>query len=357
MGNKEAQKNICENCGGSVVYDITSGKLKCQSCESVYDVDDSGDVKEYIFNEAELAKASVNWNALGKTYKCTGCGEEMVTDSVATTIECPYCGSKYTLDDRQSAGVQPEAIVLFNIDKNDMKSRFARWIKGKKFAPNALKYLYQSGKLIPMYLPFWTYDADAYAKYKGQGGTVYYVTVKDKDGKSHQERRVRWTSVSGDVSQFFDDVLIYANNKNADLIDEVAEFDTKSAKPFDKSYVSGYHTEKYIISPKEGFTQAQSKMEQVLRGLAHQDILRSYDEAQVSSLAAKFSRVTFKHILAPFWISSYHFKEKLYNVICNGQTGEIKGEYPVSKVKVGLTIVASLIIAGILLYLYAQYGE
>ena len=57
------------------------------------------------------------------------------------------------------------------------------------------------------------------ADYHGKRGDAYYVTrtrTVTIDGKSkeetYQERKIRWTSVSGHVRHAFDDVLVQASD-------------------------------------------------------------------------------------------------------------------------------------------------
>ncbi len=354
--NQQASTKTCQNCGGNIAYDIKIGKMKCESCGTEYDIVDKGVVHEHDFTERELSRADIKWQEFASVHKCSGCGEELISGATETTVKCPYCGSEFVFDDKQNAGISPEAIILFAIDKNDVNSRMKKWLKKRFFAPNALKYLYQQGKLFPLYTPYWTYDTDAQAHYTGRGGTVYYVTV-ERDGKQVQERRVNWTFTQGNVGAFFDDVLVNANEKHKALMARVEDFDTSACRPFDLSYISGYNAEKYVMSPREGFDVAKQEIESQLRDMAHADILKHYDEAQVQSLSLSFRNVKFKHILAPFWVSSYYFKEKLYNIVINGQNGRVSGESPVSPIKVALTVAGGAIIAGILFYLFYKYGS
>ena len=41
-----------------------------------------------------------------------------------------------------------------------------------------------------------------------------------------------------------------------------------------------------------------------------------------------FSAQTFKHILVPVWLLTYTYGAKPYQVVVNGYTGRMAGEYP-----------------------------
>jgi hypothetical protein len=68
------------------------------------------------------------------------------------------------------------------------------------------------------------------------------------------------------------------------------------------------------------------------------DTYRSLD------VRANYSGQTFKHILAPVWLLSYHFGAKAFQAVMNGFTGTIAGEYPKSWVKVTLLVVAVIVV-------------
>ena len=61
-------------------------------------------------------------------------------------------------------------------------------------------------------------------------------------------------------------------------------------------------------------------------------------------IAADYSGQTFKHILAPVWLLSYHYGAKAYQVVINGSTGSISGDYPKSWVKISFAVLIALIL-------------
>ncbi len=345
----EVNTYTCENCGGEFEWNISKAKMVCNSCGNEKELD-IGEVKEYSFNETELRKADVDWSNTVNTYVCKGCGNLIEFMDKNTTATCSYCGADYVAVERHEAGIKPEAIILFRIDKDRVSEIFKKWIKGKIFAPNALKNLYQKDKLIARYIPFWTYDSQTDAGYVGQGGVAYYVTVK-RNGKDVTERRVRWYAVSGQVSHFFDDVLVNASPSFAKLVNKCGNFNTQEAIGFKDDFVSGYLTEKYTLKPKEGFETAKGIMTNHLTQMARSQILARYDEAVVHRINVSYEDITFKHLLVPVWASGYYYNNKLYNFIINGQSGKIAGDYPVSPVKVAIAVfIGILVLIGIFIF-------
>ena len=79
---------------------------------------------------------------------------------------------------------------------------------------------------------------------------------------------------------------------------------------------------------------------------------RKADSVSKLTFNTAYSKVTYKYVLAPIWIANFKFKEKVYNIVINGQTGQIRGEAPVSPAKVAIAIgiaVAVLIVLWFLL--------
>ena len=75
------------------------------------------------------------------------------------------------------------------------------------------------------------------------------------------------------------------------------------------------------------------------------------DRLQFSTV---YDNITFKYLLAPIWLASYKYKDQVYNIVINGQTGKIGGKAPVSALKVFLFILA--IVAAIII-LYFLFGR
>lgn len=76
-------------------------------------------------------------------------------------------------------------------------------MKGRWLAPGELKHLYQQDKLQGIYIPYWTFDADADVNYRAEGGRDRQVTRKDKDGKDLYGSGNRLVSGSRPCQSFF----------------------------------------------------------------------------------------------------------------------------------------------------------
>ncbi len=342
----------CKSCGGTIEFSPKLQKLICKSCGTEYEAENADDVvQEYNFNKKELSKADFDWQQTVNVFKCKGCGAEITLAEKVTSTSCPYCSSEYVIESTQNAGIRPEGIILFRITKEEIGERFNKWLKWKVFAPGELRRLYESDKIFGMYLPYWTYDAETSSDYQGQGGRTVTETYT-VNGKTEQRTRTDWYPVSGHVDRFFDDVLVNAGSSHRNLMEYLAVYNTKECVPFASNYLVGFTTEKYSLGPKECFEKAKEEMRREIEDDAESQILQRYDKAMVSSINTTYSDVKFKHILVPVWVSGYYYKGKQYLFIVNGQGGQIKGSYPISYIKVAITVIIGLIVVIALAYYF-----
>ncbi len=325
-------------------FDVKSQKLLCPNCGTEGEIISDGVIEEFVFSPEEILKASQPWPDSVTIEKCSGCGAEITVPEHATTVECAYCGTDMILEKKQHSGIIPEAIVPFKIDKQTALDSFRKWMRKRWLAPRAAKNLLQLDKMQAVYTPYWTYDALTRSPYTAQGGEVYYVTVRDGD-KTRTEQRVRWYPTSGVIDYFFDDVRVCASNRNAQMNEEVDEYQKDDLLPFSTGYISGFSTEKYSFGPDEGFQIAQHKMRDEITALVSADVLKRFDRVMGISFSTNYSNVTFKHILLPIYSSGYKYRDKIYSFVVSGLTGKVTGNFPYSKLKIALLIAAAVILA------------
>ncbi len=351
--NVNTQTFLCPNCGGLIKYDIESQSFRCEACKAPATMETlSNGVKEYDFSQyAQREQQSVAFEGLAVA-QCQNCGYEITFDDMAVATTCPMCGSVQIATVKQAAGIPPEGIIPFKIDKNNAIQKFKAWVKSIWFAPNDFKKKFSLGSaLIGMYLPFWTYDASAVAFYQGRGGDTR--TETDKDGNRHTT--VDWHHVSGVVDNTFNDVQICASDREKDIA-KILPFNTvENTVPYSAAYLSGYYAELYKVKADAAFERAKSVMESVLSSMAKNQILQQYDEADVTSIEAKYTDVTYKHMLLPVWASTFFYNGKTYRYFVNGETGKVDGQRPYSAAKIAIaTVLAVAAIVGVV-YLFLEY--
>ena len=347
----------CKNCGGVMEFDVTTQSLKCPNCGTEEKIDANRQaVKEHKLTD--YAKRTIKAEEKkSSTMQCPSCGAMVEVEATSTAKECPYCGTPFVLADKQIAAIRPDGVVPFQMDKNKVGDCFRKWMKGRWLAPGELKHLYQQDKLQGIYIPYWTFDADADVDYRAEGGRDRQVTRKDKDGKTYTEVVTDWYPVAGHVNHFFDDVLIHASNHlDESLIEGIEPFNTMDIPAYSPDYLSGYSSEIYTVDLKDAHRAARTRMSAALYSMVEQDVLRRYDHVRSIRMDEHYDAETYKHVLLPVYSTAYRYKNKTYTVLINGQTGRVKGEYPKSVAKITLIILLVLAIIG-MFFLATSGGE
>ncbi|HAX72975.1 MAG TPA: hypothetical protein DCY20_05575 [Firmicutes bacterium] len=343
----------CEQCGGDMIFDIKVQALKCPYCEHVCEIGGQEQVKEYNFSEVSQLEFKSNWNDEVEVINCESCGAQTVIGRDQTAICCSYCGSSHVLKTKQSAGIKPEGVIPFKIETYQAQDIMQTWFKKRWLAPNNLKLLYQSEKMTGVYVPYWTYDADTFSTYSGQGGRYYYET-REVNGKRQQIRKVRWYPVKGQINRFFDDVLVNGSKHfNDSLMNGIEPFNTVTdLEAYAPQYLAGYVAEKYSYGVKESFEVAKQKMNSEIENDAEEEILSRYDTVRRVSVKTQYHHVTFKHVLLPVYHATYTYQGKNYEYMINGESGKISGTYPYSWVKI--TFLVLIGVAGLILIMYVM---
>ena len=169
---------------------------------------------------------------------------------------------------------------------------------------------------------------------------------------------VDWYDTSGRIKNFFDDVLVSAtkNMKNSLLKGIEPRESKKDLVSYSPKYLSGYISECYTVPIEDAHRDAVSYMENKLREMVRSDVRKRYDDVRNVRISPIYSDETYKHILMPVYSTAFSYNNKTYNVVINGQTGAIKGQYPKSPLKIGI-IIAAIVAAIVLLIAVTAKGD
>ncbi|AYN65896.1 DNA helicase PriA [Euzebyella marina] len=350
---KSEHKKACANCGAELKFKPGSDQLKCEYCGYEEFIEQT----KSSFEELELKHylEVVGENAYSHTINllhCKNCGANQHVEENYKSLQCVYCGEPLIKEDEEQEGwILPGALVPFQLDSKSAKAIFKKWVNQLWFAPNKLKRAALDPEgLHGLYLPFWTFDANLFAEYQGQRGDYYYETkrVRTKNGtRTQQVRKTRWSNASGSVNGFVDDILINASqSKRNDIPTKIAFWDMKALVPFNSKYLSGFVTEKYTVSLKDGHHLSFQKAKEIAHSWIRRDI--GGDTQRIHHANIKLADETFKHVLLPVYISSYRYDGKDFQFFINGQSGTLSGSRPYSFWKIFFLVLFVLAIIAII---------
>ncbi len=351
----------CINCAGNLEFKPGTTSMECPYCGTMNKIKIDDKKRKEALREIDFLKFISNEDNVeapkeeNKYVKCQACGAETSVDAKVISSECPYCGTNLVLEKSQIKSlITPAALVPFDIDKDVAIESFHKWMKKLWFLPGKTKQYARPNKMQGIYTPYWTYDTNTVTQYRGRRGDDYQTTetYTDSDGET-QTRTVTetsWTSVSGTVYLSFDDVLVVASDALPQKhVYALNPWDLNKLIPYDKKFLSGFKSESYDVDVKDGFEKAKNIMDDDIVSAIKRDI--GGDHQTISSKNVDYNDITFKHVLLPLWLSSYKYKDKVYRFVVNGQNGKVKGERPVSVLKIILLVLfIAAIIAAIVFF-------
>ncbi len=349
----------CRQCGAVLRFEPGQNALKCPYCQAENDIPASAEVvREEDFRAALALLRDTQQTVEILTVHCTACGAESNLPQNVTADLCPFCGAAIVAHATSRRILKPKALLPFGVKREEAMHSFRVWIASRWFAPSDLKRYAEAGSLKGAYIPYWTYDCDTDSHYSGQRGDDYWDTehyTTTVNGRTeHRTRRVRktrWTYVSGQVYNTFDDVLVVASTTLPTKYVEMLEpWDLNNLVPYSDEYLAGFVAESYQVDLVDGFEGAKEIMSPVIRQTICRDI--GGDHQRIHSVQTGYHDITFKHILLPLWISAYRYRQRTFRFLVNARTGEVCGERPYSAWKITLLILAILLAVGIAFWIY-----
>ena len=349
-------KYACPACGGDSHWNPQKKALICTYCgtEAPGDLDEAtGQVRENDLVTAlrNLGDSARGWKSERVSVRCQSCDAISVFAEDTSAQCCEFCGSAQVLPyEQRQAPISPESLLAFSVSESQVRESMRRWYSSRWFAPSRLKKSAMTDTVKGVYVPYWTFDADAHGDWTAESGYYYYVTetYRDSEGKTRtrQVRKIRWRRSSGSLDHFFDDELVAGTKGlNADLLHRIEPFPTKDLVPYDPGFVSGWLVEQYQIDLIAAAQRSQERMDEKLKNLCAREV--PGDTHRFLRVNSRYWNQTFKHILVPVWLLRYRYGKRSFQVLVNGVTSEIAGHYPKSFWKIFFFVLAILLVIGV----------
>ena len=365
MSEARAQKKFsCPACGGEAQWNPARQALVCPFCGQTAPAQTKlTPGGEQIIVEHDLVTAlrdipddQRGWQAKKVSVRCQSCQAISVFDPERVGQRCDFCGSSALVPYEEiKAAFRPESLLPMRVSEPQVRESIRHWYGSRWFAPNQLKAAALTDTVQGLYIPYWTFDAQVHANWTAESGHYYYATETYQDAnvktQTRQVRKIRWQRSWGAVDHFFDDELVPASRGvQPEMLRKIEPFPTaRELVPYQPGFLSGWVVERYQIDLIAAAQAAREKMDAQTTGLCAAQV--PGDTHRNLQVQADYSRQTFKHILAPIWLLTYHYGARHFQVVINGYTGTIAGRYPKSWLKITLAVLAALAALGALLLL------
>jgi hypothetical protein len=342
---EETRTFQCPSCGGLTTYSATQRNLVCAHCGREQDltaelVGRRADEFEFTLQAVECA--TYGWGEERRELACENCGAVVAVAPDILTSTCAFCGSHRVLA-RPAAGdlLRPTALIPFLVDQQQCQARVREWLGRGWMHPSQLRSVRALRELVGIYLPFWTFDTHVRADWRAEVGTER--TERYRSGGEWKTRTViDWNWRTGRVQLPIDDFLTVGTTRVSPvLLDRVGPFDLRGLVTYEPGYLAGWQAKLYDVA----LTQAWEIAREGIRGQAKQACYRDTGSSHVRNMrmTVDFADESWRYILLPVYLASYPFEDRTFQVIVNGQTGQVAGQKPVEWLRVWLVIAAILL--------------
>ena len=346
------EKYPCSACGAQAQWNPARQLLVCPFCgtSAPFKIAEDGTVIEHDLAKAlrDTPDTERGWLTAKRTVKCQSCKAVSVFDPARVGQNCDFCGSPSLVDYEEiKAPIRPQSLLPFKITESHVREQIRGWYASKWLAPNKLKRTALVDRVHGVYIPYWTFDAQVICPWQAEAGHYYYTTER-QGNQTRRVRHVRWEPASGEVRHFFDDEPVPGTRGvSPALLRRVQPFPTHELVPYDTAFLSGFVVEHYQLVLHEASERSQEAMtSQVYEMCAAQVPGDTHRDLRIQP---SYSDRTFKHILVPVWLLSYTYGNRIWQVVVNGYTGQIAGDYPKSPWKIALLVLLAIIVAIVVL--------
>ena len=329
----------------------------CAFCgtTSPFTINAAGAIQELDLAAAlrELPDEARGWLAEKRSVQCQSCKAVSVFDPERVGQNCDFCGSPSLVPyNAIKAPIRPESLLPFKVTEPQVREQIRRWYASKWLAPNRLRTRALVDRVHGVYIPYWTFDAHVVCPWQAEAGHYYYTTENYRNNQGRTEtrqvRHVRWEAAAGEVRHFFDDEPVAGTQGvSGALLRQVEPFPTAELVPYDTAFLSGFVVEHYQVVLLEAAEHSQTQMKRKLYDMCAAEV--PGDTHRNLQIAPVFSGQTFKHVLVPIWLLTYVYGNKPWQVVVNGYTGGMAGDYPKSPWKIAALILVVLIVVLVVL--------
>jgi len=329
----------CPACSGPLHFDSKLNKLKCDYCDSEYEVAEIDALYnqkvEEAKKEAAEAEKKLNQEKLETEewdsqkihmYNCSTCGAELLCDITTVATSCPYCGNPTVIPGKFTGGQMPDYVIPFKFDKNAAIEALKNHYKGKRFLPKVFSKENHIEEIKGVYVPFWLYDGEADVKMSLKGERVHehfdgrYKTVTTEHYNIEREGVVPFIKVPVDASKKMDN----------DEMDSIEPYNYSELTKFTPSYLPGFFAEAYDETPAQCFPRLKTRVDRSAISEISSTVT-GYNTVRIVSSDVKVKPKMPHYAFLPVWLLNTKYRDQNYQFAMNGQTGKLVGNLPVDK--------------------------
>ncbi len=311
---------LCKNCNGNLAFDPTTQKLKCEYCDSLFDVSEYETSKEETAEEKTVEKLDV--------YHCETCNAEIVVDETTTATFCVFCGNATILRGELQGEFKPDYVVPFEKTQKDAVNTFLAECKKRPLVPDVFTNPKNIEKIKGVYVPYFLFDSTADASIKAECTTESRRRFGNKTTITTRHYMVERGGITS-----FDHVPADASSKMDDaFMSSIEPFDFTKLQPFTTAYMSGFLAERNDVEKDTCYEYATKRIVESSETYLKNDI-QGYKSVKLISKDIQPKLQAAHLTLMPVFMVYTIFESKPYIFAMNAQSGKFVGEFPLCKKK------------------------
>jgi DNA-directed RNA polymerase subunit RPC12/RpoP len=273
------------------------------------------------------------------SFDCEGCGASMSYDASAQALRCPFCGSTAMRERSGVRSIQPDGVIPIQVTRAQAQETLREWLGNGFWRPSDAARASQIGEMASVYVPYWVFEAEAETRWTADSSPAPRGCRGD------------WYPLSGRNRSRYPDILVGGSSI-------LTPNETESIAPFNLSGIVRPDAVDLDNAIVEAFKVPRKLARPLARGAIE---MREHQACQLQvpgrvrnmRVNVHIGGMQGRPLLLPVWILAYRYKNRVYRVLINAQTGKIAGSAPFSYGKLtAILIGAAAVIATILLIVF-----
>jgi hypothetical protein len=300
----------CHKCGGRMVFTPDGQRLTCEYCNAHRtmagdDEKNIGFVPENNFLVALATGKGHRTPVQMRAFCCQGCGISFILAPAQTSMACPYCDSVYVIEQVETREmIAPDGVIPFKMDKDQANRRLTEWIhEHGAIDPQKIFQVYG------IYLPAWVFNMT---------GIIPWNCEKYVDKG--------WIPESGEGLVLHQNRISACQHHHAEMQALLESYDLKELVLYDPGYLADWLAETYQVTAAQAALDARKMTLDAEKPAINRNFLTQIRNMVLDS--TKMVVESYQLVLLPVWINRVQWEDKSYEVLINGQTGEVLGEHP-----------------------------
>lgn len=335
----------CPKCNAVLKFNPHGGNWKCEYCRGVFDFEQLKKYEDKKSNTQKKIVAKKNEEGMD-VYICNNCGANIVADPNVSTTSCVYCKNTAIFKDKLTGEFNPDFVIPFKHTKEDAIAAFKKIGKGKILMPKQFNIKKNIKEISGIYIPFWLFNFDA----SGEINTHCNRVKSWTSGNYRYTKTDTYNVIRGGNMSFSNIPVDGSKRFPNDIMNSIEPFNYEDFKSFDISYLSGFLSEKYDMSAEEVSVEAASRAKNTFIDEMKKDII-GYSSISVIDNSINLNNTKKQYVLLPVWMLNVKYKDKIYTLAMNGQTGKMVGNIPIDKKKAVLLWILIALVTFTITYL------